>query len=249
MRNNDLGVYHRLNQTTDPSASDDYSEGLNRGSKWQNGVSGRWFICTDNTVDSADWIGIATLDDLAGIEADITGLEATVAGHTTQIGNNTTNITNLTTAISVLQNRSYGEMYFSTPVDTTGIAAGTYKIAAGTTTAGLSSDFTHSTNELIFTGAGTKRFEVIADGKVGGNLGTVTVALYKISGGVGTNVRTSASTASVTVLAILYALTEGNFAINALVDLATNDSIRLYITTSVGTTARIKEANVVIKEI
>ena len=138
---------------------------------------------------------------------------------------------------------SFGN-YLSSSATTTSITPGTYKKASGTTSAGsLLNGFIHSNNRLTYTGAVTKRFKIHADGKVGGISGTVFIAIYKQ----GTDLIRSESTTP-TTLALLV-LTEGSWGLNCIVELAKDEYIELFITTSTGTSSTLRSASVVITEV
>ncbi len=136
-------------------------------------------------------------------------------------------------------NRSYGEMYISSPANTTSVSSSSYKKASGTTTGGELNDFTHSTNRLMYTGATTKRFRVSVDGKiVGGVASTITVGVYKNGD---TLVRAEDTTTIVLV-------SEGSYGINCLVELATNDYVELFVKATTGT-VQLKTSMLTITEI
>lgn len=203
MRNYKMPIYHRTDETTSPTANDDVTSALSVGSDWYNKNTGRWYRCVDNTQDNAQWIGLATLDDIPDT------------------------------------NRSYGEMYISSPANTTSVSSSSYKKASGTTADGALNDFTHSTNRLTYTGATTKRFRVSVDGKiVGGVAATITVGVYKNGD---TLVRSEDTTTIVLV-------SEGSYGINCLVELATNEYVELFVKATTST-VQLKTSTLTITEI
>lgn len=198
-----MPIYHRTDETTSPTANDDVTSALSVGSDWYNKNTGRWYRCVDNTQDNAQWIGLATLDDIPDT------------------------------------NHSYGEMYISSPANTTSVSSSSYKKASGTTADGALNDFTHSPNRLTYTGATTKRFRVSVDGKiVGGVAATITVGVYKNGD---TLVRAEDTTTIVLV-------SEGSYGINCLVELATNEYIELFVKATTGT-VQLKTSTLTITEI
>lgn len=198
-----MPIYHRTDETTSPTANDDVTSALSVGSDWYNKNTGRWYRCVDNTQDNAQWIGLATLDDIPDT------------------------------------NRSYGEMYISSPANTTSVSSSSYKKASGTTADGALNDFTHSTNRLTYTGATTKRFRVSVDGKiVGGVAATITVGVYKNGD---TLVRSEDTTTIVLV-------SEGSYGINCLVELATNEYVELFVKATTST-VQLKTSTLTITEI
>lgn len=86
-------------------------------------------------------------------------------------------------------------------------------------------------------------FLIHADGKVGGISGTVFIAVYKQ----GTTLVRAESTTP-TTLALLV-LTEGSWGLNTIVELAQDEYIELFITTSAGTSSTLRSASVVITEV
>ena len=55
-----IRVKNNFSATTDPGATDDFSENYAVGSHWQNTTDGTLFICKDNTTDAAIWDEILT---------------------------------------------------------------------------------------------------------------------------------------------------------------------------------------------
>jgi hypothetical protein len=203
MRNETIPIYHRTSETSSPTANDDATSALSVGSELFNKNSGRWYKCNDNTEGGAQWVGLATLDDIPDT------------------------------------NRSYGEMYISSPANTTSVSSSSYKKASGTTAGGALNDFTHSTNRLTYTGATTKHFRVSVDGKiVGGVAATITVGVYKNGD---TLVRAEDTTTIVLV-------SEGSYGINCLVELATNEYVELFVKATTGT-VQLKTSTLTITEI
>lgn len=203
MRNETIPIYHRTSETSSPTSGHDTDSALSVGSDWYNKNTGRWYRCVDNTEGGAQWVGLATLDDIPDT------------------------------------NRSYGEMYISSPANTTSVSSSSYKKASGTTADGALNDFTHSTNRLTYTGATTKRFRVSVDGKiVGGVAATITVGVYKNGD---TLVRSEDTTTIVLV-------SEGSYGINCLVELATNEYVELFVKATTGT-VQLKTSTLTITEI
>ena len=74
----------------------------------------------------------------------------------------------------------YGEYYFSTPAETTMSAATPVK-ASGTTTAGDTNGFTHTTNRLTYNGLATKVFSVDCDISISKESGSTTEMVLSIA--------------------------------------------------------------------
>lgn len=47
--------YDKVDATTDPNSSNDFSQGFEVGSKWFNTVTKQWFTCNNNTPSLASW--------------------------------------------------------------------------------------------------------------------------------------------------------------------------------------------------
>ena len=95
MRNEELRIYPRLYETTDPTTTNDITEGLSRASLWYNQVADVWYICNDSTTNNANWSALARLSDV-----DLTAVEASIASLGIQVSTNTGNISNLTTTVN-----------------------------------------------------------------------------------------------------------------------------------------------------
>lgn len=84
--------------------------------------------------------------------------------------------------VSISLPQAFGSYFISSDAYTVCTTAGTYYKIVGTTAANLLEKFTHSDNKLVYTGAETRRFRIIAVSTVYGTTGP-----YDINMAVGLN--------------------------------------------------------------
>jgi hypothetical protein len=245
-------------QVSNDSVSDLLDEflGSTRGQLLRRGASA-WEVVSvgaDNTVISSDGTdpGYETLTSLmdaafGSTQGNIlhrngsgwTVLAPGTSGQVLESGGAGANVAWGTDDGAVVGTSIYGELYFSTPA-TTSLSAATPAKAAGTTTAGDLSMFTHSNNRLTYTGASSVLVHVVAAFSVTNQTGGSSATTHYIAKN-GSELTETAIGRDVSSTA------EGAMATVALVSLAQNDYIELWHETDDGDDLQIESGTITIE--